>query len=101
MKKSIKLFILVNNTKVLLNKDLPSIIDLLPEQKDISEHIRTQLGQKEFRPIIIEVYEDKLTSINLELRRKTCTSIGYKKITIYIESISSNKVLPIIQIVEK
>jgi len=98
----IKLYINSNGTKVIITQySLPSLKQILPSIKDINEHIQSQLGKKEFISIDIEVTTEKLEEINKDIKRKNCSDKGFSKITIYLESCNSKKVLPIIIIKEK
>lgn len=97
-----KLYINSDGTKVNVTHDsLPSLKQILPSFKYINKHIQFQLGKKEFIPIVIEVTTEKLEEINIDIRCKSCSMKGYSKITIYLESYKSRKVLPIIIIKEK
>ena len=97
-----KLYLNSNGTKVnVTDNSLPTLTGLLPSIEDIKGHLKAQLGEKQFRPIIIEVTKEKLEAINIDIRKRSCSVKGYAKIAIYLESYSSRKVLPIIQILEK
>ena len=97
MKKQVKLFTYSGNTIVNI-KGLVEIESLLPSYKDILEHLKVQIGQKEIKPIYIEVEEEKLLKINREIQHKSCQNVGYSKVLIHADSPTSNKSLLLVTI---